>query len=767
MPSTRITRSLRPRRLLLLALLVSLGGLGPLCPDRRVAPVTLDDGPRAEGVDERAAEFLEFATAVQTNGITNAISHMERDTVDPGYTAPVGAIDVEDWASQFAKLDTYQDTRDFDGLYLINALLGYEDHPYLTPALWDRIREALLEFKYWYTDPTPAQPDPADPERDWDNSFYWTENHQIIYHALEYLAGQRFPDECFVLRGFEASGDCSAEWEMTGLEHKERARGKILNWLDERWLLGFSEWHSNIYYQKDVTPLLTLIEFADDEEIRQRSAIILDVLMLDLATHAWRDVLGVTHGRSAMKDKRRGPTNDTWGITHLMFRQQEELGYNSTGEAGATLLARAKRYRMPQVALDIARDPRSFVDRSRMSLGLDEGAPITDDPEAPLGFGFEDTEENFTFWWGLGAWTVWQVVPLTITNAERYNLWPTELLEPFAPLRSLIGDPPNIPFGQQIAQQIWPLGAVGFLEEVNTYTLRTPDYILSTAQDYRKGANQGQLHSWQATLGSDTLVFTTHPMNPLQLPSEWISRDEGEPGYWTGTASSPRSAQHENVGIHIYSPGYADGGLIGFLDFEPITHAYFPQDHFDEVVEGPNGNWVLGRKDDAYIALYSWRETQWQDVPDEEKALLPPSPSGPITRPFDLVAPGGPDNVWIVECARASDWVSFEAFRDAILAAEIVVTPGPPDCSFCAGGPPFPTYDVSYDSPSQGPMTFGWRDPLVVAGEEVPLSDYPRVDNPWVRAERGSPAWLVQSETSGLLLEWPEARREAWRVSGP
>ena len=107
-------------------------------------------------------------------------------------------------------------------------------------------------------------------------------------------------------------------------------------------------------------------------------------------------------------------------------------------------------------------------------------------------------------------------------------------------------------------------------------------------------------------------------MNAVQPPSEWIGRDEGSPGYWTGTASMPRSAQHENVAIHLYSPGYADGGLLGFFDYEQTTHAYFPQDHFDEVVQA--GGWTFGRKGKGYVALWSWAPTAWQDYPAEELA---------------------------------------------------------------------------------------------------------------------------------------------------
>ena len=120
-----------------------------------------------------------------------------------------------------------------------------------------------------------------------------------------------------------------------------------------------------------------------------------------------------------------------------------------------------------------------------------------------------------------------------------------------------------------------------------------------------------------------------------------------------------------------------------------------------------------------------------------------------------------------MECARAEDWESFEAFRSAVLAATITVEERPADCAFCASGPGFPTYDVGYDSPSQGLIQFGWSLPLTVAGEEIPISDYPRIHNPWVYAERGAPAWLVQSEGAGLHLDWERGERSAWRVFGP
>ena len=761
----------------------------------------------------RARAYLKFATAAHSDSPLNAIAHMERDLIDPLYQAPAGQVGVGAWASTFARFATYEDTRDFGGLYLLNALLGYEGHPYLTPELWDEIRAALLSFKMWYTDGTPAQPDPADPDRDWDNSFYWTENHQILYHTIQYLSGQRFPGECFTQVGFVPTGSCNGTdaagrpYEKTGLQHMEHARPRILRWLDDRWETGWAEWHSNIYYQKDVTPLLTLIEFAEDPEIVERSAIVLDQLLLDLAVHTKDDTLGVTHGRSAMKDKWWGPRNDTWSIAHLLFGQQDELGHFSTGEPGAVLLARAKKYRMPQVVLEAALSHKSFVARERHSVWIDETASA---PDAPVPFslgpyhgqpgympnvpdadplhGFDvdfadpgASEGRFTFWWGLGAWTAWQVVPLTVSTGDVFNLWNTNLLRDFQALRALLGplDEPvpvaNIGIGQSLALQLWPLATVGLLKEANTYTYRTRQFMLSTVQDYRKGANVGQVHSWNLTIDPSAMVFTTHPMNAVQPPSEWIDRDEGEPGYWTGSASSPRSAQHENVGIHLYSPAYPDGGVLGFFDYEPVTHAWLPRDAFDEVVQ--EGRWTFARKGAVYAALYSWRATSWQEYEQAELDILG------FTQTFDLVSDGppppgfddpsiaaqGPDNVWIVEVGTEGEWGSFAGFRAAILAAPLVVTTWPGDVAPGGGPIRHQHFDVAFDSPSLGLVTFGWDAELTVAGQPISIRDYPRFDNPWLQMERGASDASMRAGPFRVQHDWPSGTRSVFSqgIEGP
>ena len=121
----------------------------------------------------------------------------------------------------------------------------------------------MRSFKYWFTDPQPAGTI--------DQRYYWSENHRLLFHADEYLAGQAFPNDVFSSDG------------NTGAWHKERARGFIDAWLTEKARFGFSEWHSDVYYQKTADALLTIVEWVDDPALSQRASMVLDLLLFDIA----------------------------------------------------------------------------------------------------------------------------------------------------------------------------------------------------------------------------------------------------------------------------------------------------------------------------------------------------------------------------------------------------------------------------------------------------------------------------------------------------
>ncbi len=700
---------------------------------------------RGRELRARQRDYLRFATEtpLQPTSILNAFNHLERASRSRRYHVPDGAIPADAWDAVFDKLWRLRDTSDFDLLYLVNMLYAFEGHPAGEPELWEKSKQAVLDFKYWYTDPTPVRP--IDGGFVEDDMWYWSENHVLLFRVNEYLAGQRYPDEAFTVTG------------MTGAWHRDRAASEILKWIDERSRSGFSEWHSDVYYQKDITPLLSLVEWADDALLAERAAMVLDLVFLDVALHLHRGNFGATHGRSYVKDKPTARNQDNFHSSRMFF-DDTELPYHSRSAPDATLLARARHYRLPEVVRQIAAHDDPMVDRQRMNLYLPEEPdpdPDVPPPPAPEGLDFDD-ESNLAFWWSQAAQTTWQLVPLTLEVAEREQLWDNQFAD-FKQLRDLVwveGDlEQTVRNARPFLVLLWRAINQALLNEVNTYTYRTRDYMLSTAQDYRKGLRGSQTHISQATLSENAVVFTQHPTydpGPGPHPGwNWQKEDEPGPGFLTGNGAEPRAAQHRNVAILLYAPQYAPIPLLG-LTYLDETHAYFPQAHFDEIDERvvAAGSWTFGRKDEAYVALFSRNPTSWREGRPEvhENGGLP----------YDLAAPGS-QNVWIVELGSESEWGSFEAFRDAVADA-VVETSAAPDQE----GDGFPDgFDVVYESPSQGTMRFGWHAPLEVEGEEIPLADYPRFDNPFVSTAFGETRYWVSDGEYHLWLDFSESRRTA------
>ena len=174
-----------------------------------------------------------------------------------------------------------------------------------------------------------------------------------------------------------------------------------------------------MYLQKDVTPLLTLVELALDAEVRTRAAMVLDLLFMDFAEHTLRDAYGVTHGRSYKKDKLKSTDEDTWRLTKMLFASSS---YDwDRGDSGGSGLSASTKYALPEVVRRVAADPEPAVLRDRTGLPMPEAGPIDSEVVAPYGFSYTDPND-LGIWWGMGALTAWPVVPLTIDTFNRYGL---------------------------------------------------------------------------------------------------------------------------------------------------------------------------------------------------------------------------------------------------------------------------------------------------------------------------------------------------------
>jgi hypothetical protein len=301
-------------------------------------------------------------------------------------------------------------------------------------------------------------------------------------------------------------------------------------------------------------------------------------------------------------------------------------------------------------------------------------------------YGIDYDLDNIMFWWGLEAYASPEIL---LASFDAIVEW-----EPFGIMTGILA--PLRPFAEDgiipdFLEEHRELTDGFALETVNSYAYRTPEVMLASAQAWKPGTLGAQTHIWQATLGADEVVFTTYPGGLM---------DDSLAGTWTG-GWHPSVAQNRTAAIVIHDRVLYDEILLGGvlnLVFPKYTHAYFPVDLFDEVVE--TGNWVIARKGDGYVALYSQKPTVWQT--EGEWAGR------------ELIADGR-FNTWICEVGDAELYGSFDEFVSQIEEARVDVF----------------LRTVLYHSPGQGLMTYSWDGPLRVRGRLVAQDDYPRFDNPY------------------------------------
>ena len=196
----------------------------------------------------------------------------------------------------------------------------------------------------------------------------------------------------------------------------------------------------------------------------------------------------------------------------------------------------------------------------------------------------------------------------------------------------------------------------------------------------------------------------------------------------------PRNAQFRNTLISIYNIDRRRWPWSLALRPVGYTHAYFPRWAFDEVVDmgsPAGGGWTFGRKGEGYVALYSHVPPDWATTGPEADQ--------------EIGAPGF-ENVWICQVGRRAVDGEFNAFVKAVTHTALYVD----------------GLHVTYDSPGNGIMEFGWREALRVNGKLISLSDYPRWQNPYTNTAFGAEQMQIVCKGATLELDFRNGvRRES------
>jgi hypothetical protein len=308
---------------------------------------------------------------------------------------------------------SYKDTADFhvtDLLRFVFRAKLFTSGPdrRVPPYVSAAIAASLKRFKYWLD----GQPEYDREQQIKENNSaaemaFWSENHTIQFASAQVLVGQLFPDAIFPrsARGSE---------ELDGKTLAERGRKLLDRWLSDRLRFGFSEWNAPGYYNEDFPPLFNVADFCADKKLSKKSAMVLDVLIFDLARFNSRGSFGTTAGRAYFESKVYGWGQSVGNTIEILFGTRGDF---YAGENTAIALA-TSGYEVPHALIAIGLDRvyndhhAPLDDRSRVSINRGEAGNF--------GIGFKE-DTDVAYWWSTGAYFTEETLAGTRRVVEKYD----------------------------------------------------------------------------------------------------------------------------------------------------------------------------------------------------------------------------------------------------------------------------------------------------------------------------------------------------------
>ncbi len=192
------------------------------------------------------------------------------------------------------------DCSDFAILPLLRIWRDWRDT--LAPDLQDRLRAAILGYRYWLDAPGD------------DVMWFWSENHVLCFHTAQLIAGGLFPDQVFANSG------------KAGAVLQAEALARLQRWFPSIKAHGLCEWNSAAYYPIDLLALFTLHEMAP--ALRDDAAALMDRIFVMVGLHTSGGVPAGTQGRCYEKELLAGPCTELGSLAAIAFGGPFCAGYD-------------------------------------------------------------------------------------------------------------------------------------------------------------------------------------------------------------------------------------------------------------------------------------------------------------------------------------------------------------------------------------------------------------------------------------------------------
>lgn len=166
----------------------------------------------------------------------------------------------------------------------------------LSPKMRDELELAMCGFRYWIDEPGD------------DVMWFFSENHALLFHCCQYLAGSWLPDRIFTCSG------------KTGQEVSARGEELLREWFEGFFEEFITEWNSNAYIPVDVLGLGTLYNLTEPgSEFHQKAKRALDMIFYSLRVNAHKGAVMTSFGRSYEKELKGNYNAGTTSLLYLAY----------------------------------------------------------------------------------------------------------------------------------------------------------------------------------------------------------------------------------------------------------------------------------------------------------------------------------------------------------------------------------------------------------------------------------------------------------------
>jgi len=425
----------------------------------------------------------------------------------------------------------------------------------------------------------------------------------------------------------------------------------------------------------------------------------MELLMYDVASQNINTMFVSASGRAYERSRKGGPMTTLGGITDYYWGSGKKLGAHlSVG------MMTSKKYQLPPVIAAIGQDTNNVVIRQSNGLDISE--------LKKEGFGGTGTKDMM-MQLGMEAFTNPEIIRNTLSFVRANNLFTNGFIADMKVLDvSLLNWLHLEPALSHFLQS--PSDGVA-IQRGNTYTYKTKDYSLYTAQHYHPRTYGDQQHVAGMNIGNAFSVFHTHPALEMGVPNQ-------SPNYWVGSGRMPDVGQDRNVSLAIYVLPAKKGMMEkSLLDY---THAWFPKENFDTVVV--SGNYALGKKGRTYCALIAKNNLTFRK------------------NTTNNLIQNGEKTFWIMEAGSETEDQSFDKFRQRILSNQCDFDSVSLVLNYRSGGK---KYQLNYGKD------------FLLDGKPV-NTNYDRFDSPYCKAVRKADAITFELNGKSLYLDFYKLLRK-------